>query len=130
MTFWSKTFAAALLTWAWVLPVKAADMVWTGVIPKGFPGNVYTWHLRPDGSYSEDGRDRATGKPIQPTLAGHWRVTAKHMVMKQDGIAYVFEGDIFGDEYLGVLYLDGKRFARFCAQRGKAPPQNCTDISA
>jgi hypothetical protein len=121
---------AALLIGAWAQPVSAQDAVWTAVIPKGFPGNVYTWHLRPDGSYSEDGHDMHTGKAVQPTLSGHWRMTANHMVLRQDGIDYVFDGDLIGGEYLGVLYLDGKRFARFCAVRGEAPPQTCADVSA
>lgn len=120
---------AALLIAASTLPAGAQQTVWTAVIPKGFPGNVYTWHLMPDGSYSEDGHEMASGRSVQPTLSGHWRVTGRHMVLKQDGIGYVFEGDLIGDEYLGVLYLDGKRFARFCALKGEAPPQACADIS-
>ena len=107
----------------------AQDTVWTAVIPKGFPGNLYTWHLKPDGGYSEDGHDMASGKSVQPTLSGQWRVTGRHMVLKQDGIGYVFDGNLIGDEFLGVLYLDGKRFARFCAVKGEAPPQTCADIS-
>lgn len=129
MTPRCRRIAAALLTGIWVLPAWAQDTVWTTVIPEGFPGIVYTWHLRPDGSYSEDGREMTTGKRVQPTLSGHWRVTATHMVLKQDGIGYVFDGDVTGDEYLGVLYLDGKAFARFCALKGEAPPQSCPDIS-
>ena len=129
MTLWLRTLSTALLIGSWALPAKAQDTTWTTVIPKGFPGVVYTWHLKPDGSYSEDGRDAASGKAIQPTLSGHWRVTGRHMVLKQNGIAYVFDGNMIGDEYLGVLYLDGRRFARFCSLKGKAPPQNCADIS-
>jgi hypothetical protein len=121
---------AALLIGAGALPVSAQDAVWTAVIPKGLPGNVYTWHLRPDGSYSEDGHDMHTSKAVQPTLSGHWRMAGKHMMLRQDGIDYVFDGDLIGGEYLGVLYLDGKRFARFCAVRGEAPPQTCADVSA
>jgi len=129
MTLWLRTLTAALLIGSWALPAKAQDTTWTTVIPKGFPGVVYTWHLKPDGAYSEDGRDAASGKAIQPTLSGHWRVTGRHMVLKQNGIAYVFDGNMIGDEYLGVLYLDGKRFARFCSLKGEAPPQTCADVS-
>ena len=134
MTIRSKIFMAALLIGALpmgvgAMPACAQETVWTTIIPKVFPGTVYTWHLRPDGSYSEDGRDTATGKAIQPRLSGHWRVTGRHLVLKQDGVGYVFDGSLIGDEYLGVLYLDGKRFARFCAIKGGAPPQACADIS-
>ena len=129
MKLWCRTFAAALLLAAWMAQAWAQDSVWTTVIPKGFPGILYTWHLMPDGSYREDGREMATDQKVQPTLSGHWRVTGRHMVLKQDGIGYVFDGDLIGDQYLGVLYLDGKRFARFCALKGEAPPQTCADIS-
>ena len=130
MALWCGRFTAVLLIGLWALPAWAQATVWTTVIPKGFPGNIYTWHMRPDGSYSEDGREMATGKRVQPTLSGHWRVTGKHMVLKQDGIGYVFDGHVIGDEYLGVIYLDGKRFAHFCAFKGEAPPPSCADISA
>jgi hypothetical protein len=129
MTFWSRTLTTALLIGVWAQPLSAQDTVWTAVIPKGFPGTLYTWHLKPDGSYSEDGHDMQTGAAVQPTLSGHWRVTGKHMVLKQDGMDFLFDGDMIGGEYLGVLYLDGKRFARFCAMRGTAPPQTCADVS-
>ena len=121
--------AGAFLAGAGALSASAQETVWSTVIPKGFPGYVYTWHMKPDGSYSEDGRDTATGKAIQPTLSGHWHTTGRHMVLKQDGIDYVFDGDLIGDQYLGVLYLDGKRFARFCAIKGEVPPHACADIS-
>ena len=147
MTRGCKITLAALLTGLplmgpWTLPANAQGQVdakepvnvqeteWTAVIPKGFPGNAYTWRLRPGGTYTEDGHEIATGKAIQPTLSGLWRVAGRHMVLRQDGIGFVFDGNLIGDEYLGVLYLDGKRFARFCAVKGEAPPQNCTDISA
>ena len=119
----------AVMAGAGAPPVSAQETVWTTIIPKGFPGYVYTWHVKADGSYSEDGRDAATGKAIQPTLFGRWRMTGKHMVLKQDGIGYVFDGNLIGDEYLGVLYLDAKRFARFCAIKGETPPPDCADIS-
>jgi hypothetical protein len=147
MTLDCKITVAALLAGllpigVWALPVNAQghansndsvsvqETVWTAVIPKGFPGNAYTWHLRLGGTYTEDGREVATGKAVQPTLSGKWRLAGRHMVLKQDGVGFVFDGNLVGDEYLGVLYLDGKRFARFCAVKGEAPPQNCTDISA
>jgi hypothetical protein len=121
---------AATLTGLLAGPAGAQGTVWTAIIPQGFPHNIYVWHLKPDGSYKEDGRNATNNAAIQPTLTGHWRMTGKHMVLRQDGIDYVFDGNVMGDEYLGVLYLDGKRFARFCAVRKTTPPQTCADISA
>ena len=118
------------LAGALALPADAQETVWTAVIPQGFPGNVYTWRLKPDGSYAEDGRDRRTGAAVQSPLSGHWRMTGRHMVLHQDGIDYVFDGEIMGDEYLGTVYLDAKRFSRFCAARGTKPPQTCAGMSA
>lgn len=129
MRFWPGTFIAVALVGLLTAPAAAQDRVWTAVIPQGFPGNVYTWHLKPDGSYLEDGRS-ASGAAVQSTLSGHWRLSGHHMVLHQDGIDYVFDGDIVGDEYLGVVYLDGKRFSRFCAMRGETPPKSCAAISA
>lgn len=130
MTFWPRTLTAATLIGLLASPAVAQGTVWTAVIPQGFPHNIYTWHLKPDGSYKEDGRNAVNGAAIQPTLTGHWRMTGKHMVLRQDGIDYVFDGNVMGKEYLGVLYLDSKRFSRFCAARGKTPPQTCADVSA
>ena len=110
------------------MPARAADTIWTAIIVRGFPDDVFTWQLKPDGRYLEDGNDMATGAPIQPTLSGHWTVSGNHMVLRQEGIGYVFDGDISGDVYRGVLYLDGKVFSRFCAAKGKKPPPDC-DIS-
>jgi len=121
---------AATLTTLLAGPAGAQGTVWTAIIPRGFPHNIYVWRLKPDGSYKEDGRNAMNGAAIQPTLTGHWRMTGKHMVLRQDGIDYVFDGNVMGDEYLGVLYLDGRRFSRFCAVRRKTPPQTCADVSA
>lgn len=106
-------------------PAWGADTTWTAIIARGFPGDVFTWHLKADGSYREDGREIATGASIQPTLTGRWTVFGDHMVLRQDGIDYVFDGVIGGDAYQGLLYLDGKPFARFCAVRGDNPPPDC-----
>ena len=121
---------AIALTGLLTRPASAQDAVWTAVIPQGFPHNIYTWLLKADGSYKEDGRNATNGAAIQPSLTGHWRVTGKHMMLQQDGIDYRFDGNIVGDEYLGVVYLDGERFSRFCALRGKMPPRSCPDMSA
>jgi hypothetical protein len=106
-------------------PAPTADTIWTAIIARGFPGEVFTWHLQADGSYREDGRDGATGASLQPRLTGRWKVSGTHMVLRQEGINYVFDGMIGGDSYRGILYLDGKPFARFCAVRGTNPPPDC-----
>lgn len=108
-----------------VSPARAADALWTAIIARGFPDDVFTWRLQPDGRYLEDGNNKVTGAPIQPTLSGHWRVSGNHMVLRQERIGYVFDGEIAGDLYQGLLYLDGKVFSRFCAAKGKKPPRDC-----
>lgn len=100
-------------------------VVWTATIPDGFPRNVYTWRLRPDGIYEEDGRDALTGKPIQTTLSGRWTVEGARMMLRQDDIPYVFDGVVVGDRYSGTLYLRGLKVSRFCAAKGEAVPQPC-----
>jgi hypothetical protein len=109
-------------------PAWGADTTWTAVIARGFPDDVFTWHLNGDGSYREDGRDGATGVSIQPTLSGRWTISGHHMMLRQEGINYVFDGVVSGDTYQGLLYLDGKAFARFCAVKGDRPPPDC-DVS-
>lgn len=130
MALCSKIFMAFILGASLATPSYGQDEIWTAIIPRGFPGFAYTWRLDPDGSYRENGRDMRTGHSIEPTLFGHWRMTGKHMVLRQDGIQYVFDGDTFGNEYLGTLYLDGKRFSHFCAIKGNSPPQSCPEMSA
>jgi hypothetical protein len=106
-------------------PGRASDQTWTAIISRGFPDTVFTWHLNSDGRYREDGRNAATGASLQPTLSGHWTLSAHHMVLRQDGINYVFDGVVTGAAYQGVLYLDGKPVARFCALKGSTPPKDC-----
>jgi len=61
-----RLFAFAIwfvILWcAWAYPsfasaatVEAGDIVWTVIIPDAFPRDVYTWHVRSDGTYREDG---------------------------------------------------------------------------
>ena len=100
-------------------------VVWTAIIPAGFPRNVFTWRLSPDGAYEEDGRDAVTGKPIQTTLSGRWMVKGARMILRQDDIPYVFDGVVVGDHYSGTLYLRGRKVSRFCAVKGEAMPQPC-----
>jgi hypothetical protein len=103
----------------------SATTVWTAVIPDGFPGFVYTWRMKDDGSYREDGRDEAKGTPIQPTMSGHWSRDGSHMLLKQDDQPFVFDGVVLGGLYTGTLYFRGRAHSRFCAAKGNAAPKRC-----
>ena len=105
-------------------------VIWTAVIPEGFPGHIYTWHLKSDGTYEEDGRDALSGRPIQRTLAGRWTVEGARMILRQDVIRFVFDGMIAGERYSGTLYLNGRRVSRFCAAKGEAVPQDDCEAGA
>ena len=59
----------------------------------------------------------------RPSISGH------RMVLRQDGINYVFDGEVAGPALRGILTLDGKPIARFCALKGDKPPAAC-DVSA
>ena len=99
--------------------------VWTAIIPDAFPRYIYTWRMTGDGSYREDGRDAATGTPIQSTLSGHWNEDGPRMVLRQQGLPYVFDGLVLGGLYAGTLYFDGRAVSRFCAAKGDEPPKRC-----
>ena len=99
--------------------------VWTAIIPDGFPGFVYTWRMKDDGTYCEDGRDDARGIPIQPTLAGRWSRDGSRMLLKQDDQPFVFDGVVLGGLYTGTLYFHGRPYSRFCAAKGEAAPNRC-----
>jgi hypothetical protein len=102
-----------------------AGAVWTAIIPDAFPDYIYTWHIKGDGSYREDGRDAVRGKPIQPTLSGHWSREGARMVLRQDDQPFVFDGVVLGNLYGGTLYFSGSSRSRFCAARGETPPDHC-----
>ena len=99
--------------------------VWTAIIPDGFPGFIYTWRMKDDGTYREDGRDEANGKPIQPTLSGRWSRDESRMLLKQDDQPFVFDGVVLGGLYTGTLYFHGRAYSRFCAAKGDAAPKRC-----
>jgi hypothetical protein len=106
-------------------PGQSQETLWTVVIPDRFPGYIYIWRLKPDGTYAEDGRDAATGKPIQRTLSGRWTVEGERMILRQDTLGFVFDGMITGDQYSGMLYLDTKAYSRFSATKGDAARPPC-----
>jgi hypothetical protein len=99
--------------------------VWTAIIPDAFPRFVYTWRMKDDGSYREDGREVANGKPIQPTFAGHWSREGSRMLLKQDDQPFVFDGVVLGGLYTGTLYFRRRVYSRFCAAKGEAAPERC-----
>jgi hypothetical protein len=107
--------------------LEAADEegVWTVIIPDAFPRYIYTWHLNVDGSYAEDGRDAATDKSIQSTLHGRWTRNGAQMVLRQDGLPYVFDGVVVGNVYSGTMYFNDRSSSRFCAAKGEQPPERC-----
>jgi hypothetical protein len=100
-------------------------VVWTAIIPDAFPRYVYTWRMRSDGTYREDGRDALKGTPIQETLSGRWTMEGARMILRQQGIPYVFDGVVLGNVYTGTLYLNGRSNSRFCAAKGETAPERC-----
>jgi hypothetical protein len=105
---------------------EAPDGVtWTAIIPDAFPRYVYTWHISADGTYREDGRDAATGAPIQSTLSGRWSVEGPRMILRQQGLPYVFDGVVLGGLYSGTLYMNGRAISPFCAAKGEHALDNC-----
>jgi hypothetical protein len=103
----------------------ADDVVWTVLIPDAFPRDVYTWHVRSDGTYREDGRDMLSGNAIQATLAGRWSTGGARMLLRQDSTPFVFDGVVVGEIYIGTLYFNGRAISRFCASRGQQAPDSC-----
>jgi hypothetical protein len=112
------------------LALEAAEegdgVVWTAIIPDAFPRYVYTWRMRSDGSYREDGRDVVKGTAIQDTLSGRWTVEGARMILRQQGQPFMFDGVVLGGLYTGTLYLNGRAVSRFCAAKGETPPERCS----
>jgi hypothetical protein len=98
---------------------------WTIVIPEGFPNDVFTWRLKADGTYEEDGRDAKTGQSVQPTYTGRWSVADGRMTLQQNEFEYVFAGPLIGDRYSGMLTLAGREVSYFCAAKGDQAPRTC-----
>lgn len=96
---------------------------WTATIPVAFPGNAYTLRLFADGRYEEDGRNIASGEPIQETLTGAWHAEGAKLVLRQDGPSYVYDGEAHGNFFFGVLFLNDRRISPFCARLGEVPPK-------
>jgi hypothetical protein len=103
-------------------------VVWTAIIPDAFPRYVYTWRMRSDGTYREDGRDALKGTPIQETLSGRWTMEGARMILRQQGIPYVFDGVVLENVYTGTLYLNGRSNSRFCAAKVRQPRNVATKL--
>lgn len=103
---------------------------WTILIPDAFPGIAFSWQVKQDGTYLEDARRVVSGRRTQPTMAGHWSLEDRHLVMTQDTQGFVFEGDISGNYYSGSLFLKGVEISHFCALKGGKSPGTCTRLSA
>ena len=124
--------AAALLALAiGMVPAAAGNRgvagSWTVLIPDAFPDVIYTWRIAADGSYAEDGRDSATGRPIQPTFHGRWTLEGERLILRQTEYDYVFDGTLSGTSYGGSLYYEGRLVSRFCAAKGEAAPIRCSN---
>jgi hypothetical protein len=105
---------------------EADGVVWTAIIPDAFPRNFYTWRMRPDGTYREDGRDVLRGTAIQETLSGRWTIEEARMILRQAGQPFAFDGVVIGATYSGTLYFNGRAISRFCAAKGEKPPDACS----
>jgi len=99
--------------------------IWTAIIPDAFPQDIYTWRVRSDGTYREDGRDALTGTSVEQTLSGAWSRAGARMVLRQDDQPFVFDGVVLGNLYVGTLYFSGRAVSRFCAAKGEQPPTRC-----
>jgi hypothetical protein len=104
----------------------ADGVVWTAIIPDAFPRNVYTWRMKSDGTYREDGRDVLKGAAIQETLSGRWTMEGARMILRQDGQPFAFDGVVIGGIYSGTLYFNGRAVSRFCAAKGEKMPDACS----
>lgn len=105
---------------------RPAAAVWSAIVPDAFPGYIYRWQVRDDGTYRENGRDASTGTPIERTLSGHWRREGLHLVLRQDDQPFVFDGVVVGSLYTGTLYFKGRSISGFCAAKGEQAPRHCS----
>jgi hypothetical protein len=48
------------------------------------------------------------------------------MMLRQQGMPYVFDGVVLGNVYSGTLYLEGRSHSRFCAAKGPKAPERCS----
>lgn len=131
LIFFFMTIAAlASIQGAAVADRPAPPEVWTVVIDyPAFADYVYTWRLKRDGSYEEDGASIADGEAIQRTQHGAWTREGSRMVLTQAYDAYRFEGVVRGGQYSGDFYSGPMLLSKFCAWKGRELPASCdTDL--
>lgn len=108
----------------------SAVEVWTVAINGAFDGISYTWRLKPNGTYEEDGIYTDTGNPAQATKTGTWSRDRGRMVLSQDDFGFVFDGSASAETYSGTLFQYDQPVSRFCAWRGTEIPAGCDDDAA
>jgi hypothetical protein len=104
---------------------QRSDEIWTARIFDTFSQDRYTWRLKPDGSYTEEGHDIQTGVAIQEPISGVWRKSKSRLVLRQDSFGFVFDGTVNGEQYSGTLFQYGQKVSAFCAWRGREIPASC-----
>ncbi len=122
--------AALLLVFTMQPPALAqrAGETWTVVIDRGaFSSFAYTWRLKEDGTYEEDGFDTLSRAPIQQMVTGRWSARDGRLVLRQDFAGFVFDGRVTGEQYTGTFYQDRTPLAKFCAWKGSEVPAGCDD---
>jgi hypothetical protein len=109
---------------------SSAAQVWTVAISAPFEGMSFTWRLKPDGTYEEDGVYLDSGDASQVTKTGTWSRSRGRMVLKQDDFGFVFDGAASAETYSGTLFQYGQPVSRFCAWKGTEIPAGCDDDAA
>lgn len=125
-----RSLIAAFVVMAMPSPALAqtAGETWTAVIDRGvYSGDFYTWRLKKDGMYEEDGHDIASGASIQQMVTGTWIAKDGRLVLRQDFAGYVFDGVVSGSRYAGTFYQNDTPLAKFCAWKGREVPTGCDD---
>lgn len=102
---------------------------WTVIIDGNYSGIVYTWWLKSDGTYEEDGRFASGNAPAQATQTGTWARQRSRLTLKQDAYGFKFDGKASAEMYSGTLFQYGQPVARFCAWKGLEVPVGCDDES-
>lgn len=101
--------------------------VWTAIIHDAFGNIVYTWRLKANGTYEEDGVYIDTKEAAQATLTGRWTRERRRMVLKQDSFGFLFDGTVDGEQYYGTLFQYDQKVSNFCAWKGTEVPVGCDD---
>ena len=104
---------------------QRSDEIWTARILDAFSQFSYTWGLKADGTYIEEGHDIQTGVAIQQPINGVWRKSKSRLVLTQDSFGFVFDGTVDGEQYYGTLFQYGQKVSAFCAWRGTEIPASC-----